>query len=431
MRERITDLRDRRDAREGPCDLERALELRTELDVAAAQLVVGGIDAERLLEGFEGARQIAELVLLQDADAPEHASPARPAGVFELDAEVACALLGRLRACGERRCRAGGEALVFEETRRDPSRVGMRGVDLEEGLHVRHRALQLLQLVREDLDQLGADAPRVLHVGRGVGAEGLFQHSRDIAIAVRLQVPRLERVSQRLVARVDLDEVLVGLDRLFFEVRALVEHGRAFQEEALLLAGTVGRRVHAEIGELPAIADARELCVDPLEGAGMTGICAQSLLQVRRRPELVAQHLEEEERGAIVELCLDGREERPQLAALRDRLVGERELRDAACADRRVVQLLPDPRVERVLRVGDEQGVEDLLLVFELRLERRDARGGGGAAGWRARRRRLHWAKRGRGSRARARRAPKRDAQRTQISESQGCEILAGNKVCP
>ena len=129
-----------------------------ELDVAPAELVVGGVDAERLLEGLERALLIAELVLLEDADAAKHVAAARAARVLELDAEVARALLGGRRAGRERCGRARGEALALEEARRDASCVGVRGVDLEERLDVRHRALRLLQLVREDVDQLRADA---------------------------------------------------------------------------------------------------------------------------------------------------------------------------------------------------------------------------------------------------------------------------------
>ena len=69
-------------------------------------------------------------------------------------------------------------------------------VDVEERLDVRHRALRLLQLIREDLDQLGADAPGVVVLGRRIGDERLLQHARDVAVAVRLHVASLERVAQ-------------------------------------------------------------------------------------------------------------------------------------------------------------------------------------------------------------------------------------------
>ncbi len=210
--------------------------------------------------------------------------------------------------------------------------------------------------------------------GAGSGDERLLQHPCDVAVAIRLHVARLERVAQRLVTGVELDEVLVGLDRLVFEVRALVEDGGALQEEALLLLRAVGGRVNAVVGELLVVVDPGELRVDPLEGARVPGIRPERLLEVRGRTELVAQDLPEEECGAVVELRLVHREQRLQLAALRHGLVGEGELGDAVEAHRGVVQLLPDLGVEGALRLRREERVEDLLFVLELCLERRNGR---------------------------------------------------------
>src|SRR5207248_2979563 len=57
-------LRDGRDAREGARHLERPFDLASEARVAMADVVVRGIDPERLLEGLEGALLVVELVLL-------------------------------------------------------------------------------------------------------------------------------------------------------------------------------------------------------------------------------------------------------------------------------------------------------------------------------------------------------------------------------
>ncbi len=260
---------------------------------------------------------------------------------------------------------------------------------------MRHRALRLLQLVREDVDQLCADAEEILGVGRRNAArelrilaglrrprgERLLEHARDVAEAVRLQVPRLERVPERLVARLDLDEVLVGLDRLVLEARAFVQDGGALQEDDLLGPRPVRRGLGAEIGELLVVVDARELRVDALERSRVRRVRGEGALEVRRRPELVAEDLAEERRGPVEELRLQGREEGLQLPALGDRLVGERELRHAIVLHRRVVQLLPDALVELVLRQGHQHRVEDLLFVLELRVERGDT------CAWIARRR--------------------------------------------
>ena len=376
-------LRDGGDARERARHLERSLEVRAELDVAAAEIVVCGIDAERLLERVEGALRILQLVLLQDADAAEHVASSRTARVLQLDAEVARALLGGGRAGGERCGGTRREALALKQPRRDAARIGMRRIDLEERLHVGHRALRLLELVREYLDELAADAPGVLGLGGRIGDERLLEHPRDVAIAIGLHVPSLERVAQRLVGRIDLDEVLVRLDRLVLEVGALVEDGRALEEHRLLRLGAVLGGVDAEVGELLVVVDARELRVDALEGAGMRGPRGERLLEVGGGAELVAEDLTEERGGPEIQLRLHRRQKRLQLPALRDRLVREGQLRDAIVADGGVVELLPDVVVELVLREGDEERVDDLLLVLELRLERGDTSGA-------RRRRRLH-----------------------------------------
>src|SRR5262249_9422978 len=127
--------------------------------------------------------------------------------------------------------------------------------------------------------------------------------------------------------------------------------------------------------------DARELRVDALERARVRGVRGEGALEVRGGPELVAEDLSEERRRSVEELRLQGREERLQLPALRDRLVRERELRDAIVLRRRVVQLFPDALVEMVLRQGHEHRVEALLFVLELRVERGDT------CAWIARRR--------------------------------------------
>jgi hypothetical protein len=289
---------------------------------------------------------------------------------------------------------------------------------------VGHRALRLLELVREHLDELAADARGVLGLGRRIGHERLLQHPRDVAIAICLHVASFERVAQRLVGGIDLDEVLVRLDRLVLEIGALVEDGRALEEHRLLRLGAVLGGVDAEVGELLVVVDARELRVDALERARMRGPRGERLLEVRGGAELVAEDLTEERGGPEIQLRLHRRQERLQLPALRDRLVSEGQLRNAIVADRGVVELLPDGVVELVLGEGDEERVDHLLLVLELALERGDsgrARARVDASGRRARRiarrrRRLH-----------GRERAETDRQRTGNSKRQGREIPRGN----
>ena len=365
-------LGDGRDARKRARDLERASELDAERHVALAKLVVGGIDPERLLERLEGALRVVELVLLEDADPAEDVASSRPTRVLELDAEVARAFVRRRRACSERRGGPCGEALALEETRRDASRLCVRRIDLEERLDVRHRALGLLELVGEDLDQLLPDPCRFVCGRRRIGGEGLLEHARDVAIAVRAHEARLERVAERLVTGLETDELLVRLDRLVLEHRALEEVGGALEDRDLFRLRPVGRRLDTELGELLVVVGARELRVDALERACVTREGAERAFEIGRGTELVAEHVAEERRCPEEELSLYGRQERLQLPALRRGLVCEGELGDAVELHRGVVELVPDRSVERVLRQRRDDGVQDLFFVLELCLERRN-----------------------------------------------------------
>ena len=126
----------------------------------------------------------------------------------------------------------------------------------------------------------------------------------------------------------------------------------------------------AQLRELLVVVRPRELRVDPLERAGVTGLGAERALEVGGGAELVAEDVAEECGGAEEELRLHRGEERLQLASGRERLVREGELRHAIVADGGFVERLPDRSVQLVARQRDEQGVDHLFFVLEPRLER-------------------------------------------------------------
>ncbi len=355
-----------------------ALERRRERHVPRAQIVVGGVEREGLLERVERPRGVAEALAPQAAEAGEQRRALGAARAVELQRQVPRHFLGRAVGLERRRERgrgAPGETLDDDELLSDPPRVLVHGIEEQQLLEVRQRALRLLQAIGVEVD----DA-REQHASRGVvrrriDRQRLLVQANDVAEPIRSDVERLEAPAGVFVARLEPQEGLQEFHHLVVGAARLREEDRGAPEQGHLLATRSvrsGARVH--LGELLRLSCLREELVDLRERRRVARRQRERPFEVRHRADLVAEDVAEEAGGLEEELGGDRRLHRPEALSLRDALERERDLAQPVVSVSRLMQLLPRVRRQGGARKRREHRVDEGLFIVDLRLEREGGR---------------------------------------------------------
>ena len=367
------------------------LQLRRERDVAGAQIVVRGVDRERLLEGIECTCVIAQSLAPQRAEAQEEARPLGAARVVELERQVARDLLRRsegLERRGESGRGAPREPLDDDELLRDLSRRLVGRVDGQQLLDVRERPFGLLKLVRVELHDAREERLARAVPGRRLGDQRLLVEANDVAEPVRPHVEGLESSACVLVTGLEAQDPLQELHHLVVRASRLDQELRGSAQEGHLLAPcSMLRRGRVDLGQLLRLPALGEQRVDLRERAAMVGPQGERALQVRDSAGLVAEDVAEEAARLEEELRGDGRLRRPQALALRDALERKRDFAQSLVAMGRHVESLPRVCGKSCARERGEHRIDEGLFVLDLRLERE---GGSMGAGPSPRRLLLH-----------------------------------------